>query len=131
MLNTAMKMLKGLCLNTASSQIEGRTIDTAPRRMGAVQVGHHFSWGLVEFEWKNMGRYSLDPEHSFEYEGHDLFNLRTLWQIDSSLSVSMRLLNILDEDYAERADVTFGASPEPRYFVGESRSVYLSLDKTF
>ena len=38
-----------------------------------------------------------------------------------------KVMNITDEDYAERADFSFGSD---RYFVGTPRSVYLGLTLT-
>lgn len=109
--------------------IDGNIIDTAPRHYGSMQLGKIHSWGLVELEWKHMGPYYLDPEHDWQYEGHDLFNLRMqVWQ-QSDLKWTARLLNLTDRDYAERADVSIANLP--RYFVGEPRSLYVSVEKSF
>jgi len=70
----------------------------------------------------------LDPENSAQYSGHNLVNWRTSWHINNNLSVSARVINLLDEDYAERADYSFG---NYRYFVGEPRSVYISTSYRF
>jgi outer membrane receptor protein involved in Fe transport len=40
------------------------------------------------------------------------------------LGATLRVTNLLDEDYAERADVGFG---NYRYFVGRPRGVFLEL----
>jgi len=75
-----------------------------------------------------MSKYYVNPENTAEYEGHNLLNLRAKYNISTYLSISARLLNITDEDYAERADFSFG---NYRYFVGEPRSLFVSLQYIF
>jgi outer membrane receptor protein involved in Fe transport len=41
---------------------------------------------------------------------------------------SLRITNLLDKDYAERADFGFG---EYRYFVGQPRGAYLEISYQF
>jgi outer membrane receptor protein involved in Fe transport len=95
-----------------------------------VQVGNTFNWGVLEFEVVDMGRYYLNPENTLSYGGHDLLNLRAEWKVAPEWTVGARLLNVLNTDYAERADAT-PQSPLPRYFVGEPRSLYVSVEKKF
>lgn len=117
-----------------SGNVDGNIIDTAPRHIGSLQLGRHFARGLLELEIKHMGSYYLDPEHDWEYEGHNLLNLRALWQVQDDIRITARLLNLNNIDYAERADVrpaTFFLAEAPRYFVGEPRSLYVSIEKTF
>lgn len=109
--------------------IQGNEIDTAPEHMGSLQLGWQSDTGaLLEFEWVHLGNYYLDPENSAEYNGHNLVNLRGAWVVSENLDISARVINLLDEDYAERADFSFG---NYRYFVGEPRSFYLSAKYSF
>ena len=75
-----------------------------------------------------MDSYYLDPENEHQYDGHSLFNLRASTQLDSHWRSTLRLTNLLDEDYAERADFGFG---EYRYFVGQPRGAYLEISYQF
>lgn len=109
--------------------LDGDIMDTAPRHFASLQLGKIHSWGLLEIEVKHMGPYYLDPEHDWEYEGHNLLNVRAQYWQQSDLKWTARLLNVTDIDYAERADVS--VANIPRYFVGEPRSLYLSVEKTF
>jgi len=43
-------------------------------------------------------------------------------------TTNLRLTNLLDEDYAERADFGFGSY---RYFVGQPRGAYLEISYQF
>jgi outer membrane receptor protein involved in Fe transport len=50
--------------------------------------------------------------------------LRTGWALNETLDIGVRVSNLTDEDYAERADFGFGSY---RYFVGESRAAYATV----
>lgn len=114
--------------------IKGNDVDTAPRHFGSAQL----SWRPVaslftELEWVMMGRYYLDPENEHRYGGHDLLHLRARWQASDTLNLSLRLLNLTDRKYAERAD--FAVLPagvgQYRYFPGEPRSLYVGIEYRF
>lgn len=113
-------------LSLTNTDIKGNDIDTAP----AVMLNSRLRWQAsentdVELEWVKMGNYYLDPQNSTEYSGHNLLHLRASQFIDS-WKISASLLNILDTDYAERADIGFG---QYRYFVGHPRSLYIRLSR--
>lgn len=115
-------------------EIDGNLIDTAPRHLGSLQLGKTFDWGLLEFELKHMGPYFLDPEQDWAYDGHRLMNLRGQYWLAVDTTLTLRVMNLADKAYAERADVrpaTATLEEVPRYFVGEPRSLYLSIEKTF
>jgi iron complex outermembrane receptor protein len=112
-------------LTLSQTNIQDNEIDTAPEHMGSMQLGWRAdSGGFVELEWVHQGNYYLNPENSAEYSGHNLLNLRAGWALNDRLDISVRVTNLSDEDYAERADFGFGSY---RYFVGESRAVYASV----
>ena len=75
-----------------------------------------------------MGSYYTDPENRHSYRGHRLFNLRWQWSISRDWRMGLRIHNLGDEDYADRADFGFGLD---RYFVGEPRRVYIELNRVF
>lgn len=117
--------------------IEGNDIDTAPRHFGSARVGRDWSLDTgagggrtlrSELEWVHMGRYYLEPDNAHEYAGHELLNLRLRMQFSARTSASLRVTNLLDEDYAERADFGFGSY---RYFIGEPRGAYVEVDYAF
>ena len=78
----------------------------------------------VELEWVYMDSYYLEPDNQHEYNGHSLLNLRVAGNFHPRWRASLRLTNLLDEDYAERADYGFG---NYRYFVGQPRGAYLEI----
>ncbi len=107
------------------ASIEGNDIDTAPHSMASVRL----DWTpdtrtTLELEWLHVGRYYLEPTDAYDYPGHDLLHLRLRRDLGHSLMLSVRITNLTDEDYAERADYAFG---DYRYFVGEPRSLFVEL----
>lgn len=107
------------------SPIAGNDIDTAPRTMGSVNIawqpGGHWH---TELEWVHLGGYYTDPQNTAKYDGHDLLNLRLSYKFSAKWTGFLRLMNLTNTDYAERADFGFG---NERYFVGEPISLYLGV----
>lgn len=110
-----------------NGNIRSNDIDTAPRHFGSAQLGYNNESLRAELEWVHMGRYYLEPENEHSYSGHELFNLRVSKQFSPAVAATVRITNLLDREYAERADFGFG---EYRYFVGESRGVYAEMRYT-
>ncbi|MEP5569017.1 MAG: TonB-dependent receptor [Halioglobus sp.] len=113
----------------SSGDIKGNDIDTAPRHFGSARVGWDFnSNSVAELEWVYMGSYYLEPDNNHKYDGHSLLNLRVSSQFSSRWRGTLRLSNLLDEDYAERADFGFG---DYRYFVGQPLGAYVEIGYSF
>lgn len=109
--------------SSAVLHTQGNDIVSAPRRMSSVRLGWTPGEATrVELEWLAMGKYYTDPENAHYYDGHHLLHLRLRRQVSKQLEIGLRLLNVADKDYAERADYSsFGGD---RYFVGLPRSLY-------
>jgi outer membrane receptor protein involved in Fe transport len=111
-------------LRLARTSIKGNEIDTAPQFMGSAQLGWNINPSLQsELSLQRMGNYYLDPENSAEYAGHTLLNLNMQYTYSDQLVLNANIYNLLDEDYAERADSAFG---NYRYFVGQPRRIFLT-----
>lgn len=109
----------------SSGDIKGNDIDTAPRRFGSARLGWDFNPDSVaELEWVYMGSYYLEPDNNHKYDGHSLVNIHVSSQLSSRWRGSLRVTNLLDEDYAERADFGFG---DYRYFVGQPLGAYVEI----
>ena len=124
---------KRIALLGSSGNIKGNDVDTAPNTFGSARLGWDFSGfsrqdSLAELEWVYMGEYYLEPDNNHEYDGHSLVNLRISTSLGRRWSGNFRISNLLDKDYAERADFGFG---EYRYFVGQPRGAYLELTYRF
>lgn len=108
----------------AKSNIKNNIIDTAPQHFGSARLGWKNSRQKLELEWIYMGSYYLGPDNLSRYNGHSLLNLRISTALTNKLQLSVRLLNLGNRDYAERADFGFSTY---RYFVGEERAAYVAL----
>jgi iron complex outermembrane receptor protein len=102
----------------------GDDVDTAPRTLGSVRFGYNVPRWQTELEWVHNGGYYLDAANDHEYGGHNLLNLRGIWRVSDSLSLALRLNNLTDEWYADRADFAFG---EYRYFPGRGRELFFQV----
>jgi outer membrane receptor protein involved in Fe transport len=102
----------------------GNAVDTAPEWLaGARLLYEHDENFSSELEWVHMDDYYLDPANAHTYEGHDLLNLRFFYAIQNTgHRLALRVTNLLDDYYAERADFAFG---NYRYFPGAGRRVFL------
>jgi outer membrane receptor protein involved in Fe transport len=116
--------------DTERLALAGKDMDTAPKFVGNVQV----DWDIndsnsLNFEWVHMGPYYEDELNEHRYAGHDLLNLRYRYDSRDDWYVAARLLNVLDTDYAERADWT--TFQQDRYWVGEPASIYFTVGSSF
>lgn len=103
---------------------------SAPRRMSSVSLG----WTPAdttrwELEWVAMGSYYTDLNNDHSYDGHNLLHLRVRHQLNDTIGVGVRVTNLTNKYYAERADYSGFAGD--RYFVGLPRSVYGDIKITF
>lgn len=117
------KIKKASLLN--GNNIAGNTMDTAPEWMGSAQLQFTPSndW-LFELEAIYMDEHYIDVENQNSYDGHTVWNGTLSWQVSESLNTRVKVQNLTDERYAERADFAFGSY---RYFTGENRGVFVEL----
>ena len=105
--------------------VAGRDIDTAPRHVNTARLDWQFLPAAnVELEWVSVGRYFVDAGNANEYEGHDLLNLRVGWNVGQSWTTTLRINNLTDRAYADRADFAFG---NYRYFPGRERTLFFEV----
>lgn len=116
-------------VNPGVVRLAGLDMDTAPRVGGSAQLRWQISSARsLELEWVHMGTYYTDEANTARYPGHELANLRYQADFNANWYYGANVTNLFDTDYAERADIAFGVD---RYFVGEPRSVYLSIGRRF
>ena len=105
--------------------VSGNDVDTAPRWLGSLELLLTPLDTLeLALQWSAIGDYFIDAENRFSYPGHDLVNLRAGVDIGERFTVTARLNNVLDDDYADRADFAFGNF---RYFPGRGRELFIEL----
>lgn len=103
----------------------GNMVDTAPRWLGSAHwrrpIGER---GESELELVHVGKHFVNASNTAEYDGHWLVNWRGSWQVAKRSEIYVRVVNLLDEEYADRADFAFGSY---RYFPGMPRQFYLGF----
>ncbi|WP_034475087.1 TonB-dependent receptor family protein [Aestuariibacter salexigens] len=110
--------------------INGNEMDSAPRWFGTVQL----SWApsdatRVALQWQHMGKYYTDAENLHQYDGHDLLNVYINYTLQKNIMLRLRMTNLTDEDYAERADFTVFSGD--RYFPGRPRQIFAGIEYSF
>lgn len=105
---------------------DGNDVDTAPRHLHDIgldaRLGATIDAGL---DLVYVGSYWLDAANTASYPGHRVANFRLQWRPVAGLVAALRVDNVFDTAYADRADFAFG---NYRYFPARGRAAFLSLD---
>jgi outer membrane receptor protein involved in Fe transport len=110
--------------------VDGNDVDTAPRHVhnAGVQARLGSQW-RAGLDGSYVGRYFLDAANTATYPGHKVANARVSWTngLDryEDLRLTLRIDNLFDTAYADRADFAFG---NYRYFPAQGRAVFVSVD---
>jgi iron complex outermembrane recepter protein len=111
--------------------VDGNDIDTAPRNVHTVSVdfdlgnwvNHDQLRGTLEASY--VGSYFLDAANTARYPGHTVANARLTWGRIGDFSFGLRVDNLFDRRFADRADFAFG---NYRYFPARGRAAFLSVN---
>ena len=103
----------------------GNDVDTAPALLG----GMYLQWDRDEqnrlrLDFDYMDDYYLDGANARRYSGHELINFAWQRQLGSNWRLGLKIRNLTDKYYAERADFAFGNF---RYFPGAGRQIFVDL----
>lgn len=110
---------------SGEQDIKGNDIDTAPKVLFNIRLSYDVTEEIqAQLEWQHVSSYYTDAENLNEYDGHDLVHGRISWDVTNSITLYARINNMLDTEYAERADYTSFSGP--RYFPGRPRNFMLS-----
>ncbi len=104
--------------------ISGNDIDTAPRDFHSLRIRYDAEWLAAEAEWLHVGEYWANAANTARYGGHDLGNLRLSASPAGDWMLTLRVMNLFDAAYADRADFAFG---DYRYFPGRGRAYFVEL----
>jgi outer membrane receptor protein involved in Fe transport len=106
--------------------VPGRDVDTAPRQLHHVTLAWRADEAWEgELELQHVGPYFADAANLNRYPGHTLANLRVARRIAPWLRAALRVTNLADRPYADRADFAQG---DWRYFPGRGRSAFIELE---
>jgi iron complex outermembrane receptor protein len=107
--------------------VSGRDISSAPRQLYSADL----TWRpqerwLAQLAFESTGAYWLDAANTRQYSGHRLWHGYVEHQLANGWLAGLRVRNILNRRYAERADFAFG---NYRYFPGPGRSLFVNLGR--
>ncbi|NPA65367.1 MAG: TonB-dependent receptor [Epsilonproteobacteria bacterium] len=103
-------------------------IAQAPNHLANVRLvwSPEFVAGLrVMPEWQYVGSYWMDDEHTHEYDGYSIGNLKVDYAYSKSLRLFGKVTNITDEAYAVTARYAYRKTD---YTPGDPRSFYAGLE---
>ena len=102
----------------------GNDVDTAPRDIHGLRLRHERAWLEAELEWLWVGAYWANAANTARYGGYDVGNLRVSFEPARNWLLSLRVTNLADGAYDDRADFAFG---DYRYFPGRGRAYFAEL----
>jgi outer membrane receptor protein involved in Fe transport len=105
--------------------VAGNDVRTAPRWLGGLEIRYQPAAGWqAGLRAQHVGEYFLDSGNQHHYAGHTILNLRATFPLNEHLTLAIRLNNLLDERYADRADF---AGRNYRYLPGRGREGFAEL----
>lgn len=118
---------------TTQINYAGNDVGKAPKTLGNFAVQYSPSYipnTKLELEWEHVGNYYTDETNTQEYSGHDLLNLRANHNLNETVSVYGRVMNITDKLYSTYTSNQVG-STNIQYRPGLPRTVYVGLRAKF
>ena len=111
---------------------KGNYEDTAPKWM----ANGRWLWApservSTELELVYLGEHYVDAGNTAKYDGHLVANLRGRFAMNDSLAFHARIINLVDTQYADRADFTYFSADGYRYFPAMPRQFYLGATVSF
>ncbi len=80
---------------------------------------------LSMLEFQHVGEYWLDDDNTRSYDGYTVANLKALYQVNDRLKFNIKINNLEDEIYAERATYSYG---KEKYTPAAPRQVFIGLE---
>ena len=115
--------------SVANDIIAGTRVDTAPDTLAHLRLtATPNDKILTEIEWRHVGSYFTNPGNTASYPGHNIFILRSAYDVTEEIKLFGRIDNLFDTRYADRADFAFG---NERYFPGRPRTLFFGLSSQF
>ena len=74
-----------------------------------------------------QGEHFVYADNTARYDGHELFNWRLRLMLAPNTEVFLRVVNLLDTEYAERADFAAFDPLRYRYFPGMPRHGFVGV----
>ncbi|MBF0345355.1 MAG: TonB-dependent receptor [Nitrospirae bacterium] len=117
---------------SSSVNYSGKEMSLAPRDIVDVRLAYipsTLNGGRMEFEWIRLGSYWMNDANTEKYNGHDIFNFRTSYNINKQWELYGRVMNIANRLYAYTA--TKSGSDPALYCSGAPRTLFVGLTYRF
>lgn len=107
---------------------DGDMVDTAPRWLGNARWRYAPTERLEsELELILQGEHYINADNTAAYGGHQLLNWRLRYALSSETTLFLRVHNLTDAEYAERADYAAFDPRRYRYFPGLPRHAFIGV----
>ena len=108
---------------------DGNMMDSAPRWLTSARwrLQPSDSW-YSEVEVNQVGKHYVNAANTAKYRGHVVVNWRAGLKINEQVDLFARIINVLNERYADRGDFAFGSY---RYFPAMPIQGYVGLNLKF
>ncbi|MDN3653739.1 TonB-dependent receptor [Thalassotalea ponticola] len=114
----------------ALADIAGNDLDSAPKHLHTLGMQWQASDRVsAQLQYRWVDDYFTDAENQHHYQGHQLIDVLSQYQLNKRLKLQLRVLNLLDTRYAARAD--YSSFSGDRYFPGQSRRFYADINYQF
>ncbi len=80
---------------------------------------------LSMLEFQHVGKYWLDDANTRQYDGYTVANFKALYRISERLKINLKINNLEDEIYAERATYSYG---KEKYTPAAPRQFFIGLE---
>ena len=110
--------------SAANNITSGDRVDSAPDTLGNMALRYDGGRAGAYLRWTHVGGYFTNPGNTNSYAGHDVFTAGGQVNVTDSVKVSLRVDNLFDTRYADRADFAFG---NERFFPGRPRTLFAGL----
>ncbi|OEJ65653.1 TonB-dependent receptor [Magnetovibrio blakemorei] len=117
---------------TAGVIYDGKEMPSAPRWLNSAVLSYSpvaLPGASAELEWVHMGTYFMDNENTTKYDGHHLFNLRGTYQLNDTVKLFGRAMNLADKRHATATSYT--ATKGEEFAPGMPRTFFVGVEATF
>lgn len=134
-LNGAFSYAKHIYENwnpSTTTSYSGNEMASAPRWINNAVLAYTPSFlkgTRLELEWTQLGKYWMDEANSSQYKGHHLFNLRGSHDVNETVKVVGRVMNVGDKRYATAT--SYKSTTGEEFAPGLPRTFFLGLEATF
>ena len=119
--------------NNQVVNFDGNQVGKAPKTLGNLAISYQplsLQGFTLEAELEHVGAYYTDETNTQNYQGHQLLNIRSQYQLSKALEFYLRVQNLMDKRYSTYTSNQVG-SDEISYRPGSPMSLYAGIRANF